>query len=305
MAVRNQGSCFLCRGIDLVSMSYLRLNSGSLLRNVGYIIPATVGALLSTVSARFEEVYRPISVNKKYFNRDVVYCRSCSTGHVLPLFSEDSLISYYSEFYWSNRDRVEGNHRPDEDRPNPIQLEWSNSRIAWIEEQDIKYSSVLDFGAGDCAATYALLQNKSADKVYVVDPSARAQELAIKYGATYSARLDDAPQVDLVYSAHSIEHVHDLLATIKKMIFTTCPGGYIFIETPNIGDEAVFSGLVHTPHTFMISSRSVLKIVELMGLKIVSMEVTGPRWRDNFPKIRSEERTDLRVLLQTPTVRAI
>ena len=106
MAVKNQGSCFLCGGADLVSMSYLRLNSRSILRNVGYIIPATVGSLLSTVSARFAEVYRPISVNKKYFNRDLVWCGSCTTGHVLPMFSEDSLTSYYTEFYWSHRDLV-------------------------------------------------------------------------------------------------------------------------------------------------------------------------------------------------------
>jgi 2-polyprenyl-3-methyl-5-hydroxy-6-metoxy-1,4-benzoquinol methylase len=295
---QSQNTCFLCGSGELIFTKYLRPNSDNLVRNIGYMIPSWMGGAFSKFSARFAAVYKPISINRKYFDRELFFCRNCLTGYALPFFSQNFLSNYYSEFYWDNRDANEGKHCPEEGRPNSVQIELSANRIAWLKNHKLSFSSVIDFGAGDCAATYALLSTYSAASVHVVDPSERAKLLADKYGATYSANLSDAPVVDLIYSAHSIEHVHDILEVMRALKSKVREGGYIFLETPNIGDEELFSSFVHTPHTFLISEKSIQHLANLLNLKVVSMQAAGPRWKDSRPWLSSEIKADLRVLLQ-------
>lgn len=300
MSTSQRFSCFLCGGSDLVLSSYLSLNSDSVIRNVGYLLPTLVGKALSGVSAKFASTYKPIAVNKRYFDRHLLFCRNCATGCAHPFFTKESLSTYYKEFYWTNRDLNEGKHLPADNKPNTVQLNLSEERLAWINKFGLSYSSVMDFGAGDCAASYAFLKSGASSSVHVVDPSDRAQRLATMYGASYSEDLAQAPMVDLIYSAHSIEHVHDLLDAMRRLTSRLRKGGCIFLETPNIGDEFVFRSLVHTPHTFMLSKGSIHHLARIMQLNIIAMECTGPRWKDGRPKLESHEKADLRVILQKP-----
>jgi 2-polyprenyl-3-methyl-5-hydroxy-6-metoxy-1,4-benzoquinol methylase len=293
-----QNSCFLCGSGELIFTKYLRPNSDNLLRNIGYMIPSWFGLAFSKFSRRFAAAYKPISINRKYFNRELCFCRNCVTGYALPFLSQEFLTDYYSEFYWNNRDTNEGAHCPEVGRPNSVQIELAANKIAWLKNHNLSFSSVIDFGAGDCASTYVLLSTCSATSVHVVDPSERAKLLAYKYGATYSANLSDAPVVDLIYSSHSIEHVHNLLEVMSALKSKVRVGGYIFLETPNIGDEELFSSFVHTPHTFLISEKSIQHLANLLNLKVVSMQAVGPRWKDNLPWLSSEIKADLRALLQ-------
>ena len=125
-----------------------------------------------------------------------------------------------------------------------------------------------------------------------------ALQLSAKYGASYSRDLIDAPTVDFIYSAHSIEHVDDLLAVLVQLISRLRDGGHIFIETPNIGDELIFESLTHTPHTFLLSRRTFEYLASIMGLSIIAMECTGPPWKDGFPSLQSQERADLRIFMR-------
>lgn len=290
--------CFLCGSSHLISVPYIHLKSQSLVRNIAYAIPLPMARVLSWLNNRFAVAFRPVMTNKEYFSGNAVYCLDCHTGAHLPLFDQLLLTNYYKQFYWTNRDQMDGCHLPNNNRPNDAMLALSSDRIEWLFRFVKKVNSVIDFGAGDCAAGYALTTHGYAKQVHVVDPSARAGALALQYGMTHSLNLAAAPVVDLIYSAHSIEHVHDLCATIKGLLDRTQPGGHLFFETPNIGDENVFSTLVHTPHTFMLSENTFYKLAEIFPFKVVATEVCGPRWRDGHKNLQSDERTDLRVLLQ-------
>ncbi len=134
--------------------------------------------------------------------------------------------------------------------------------------------------------------------VHVVDPSVRAGALAAKYGVGYSENVDDAPVVDLVYSAHSIEHVSDLLESIGKLLTKVRVGGFVFIETPNIGDQEIFESLCHTPHTFMLSVNSFQYLKGRFPIEITGIEGCGPAWQQGSKQIKSSKKADLRVLLQ-------
>jgi len=292
-----EGSCFMCGSADTLRVRYLRLNSPSVTRNMAYAIPLWLGALVGRLSRTFERAYHPVLANKRFFNRDLSYCRDCLTGFVVPPFSESQLSEYYRDFYWDNRDSVDGHHIPLEDRPNKRQLELAEQRIGWLKKARISPASAIDLGAGDCAATYALLSN-GVRTVHVVDPSVRAGELARRYGAGFSTSLDGAPVVDLVFSAHSIEHVADLRKVLSDAISKTRVGGHLFFETPNIADVEVFDGLCHTPHTYLLSERSFRTVAEELPVEIVCIEVCGPEWRTHHTRVRSKARTDLRVLLR-------
>lgn len=257
-----------------------------------------IGKILSSVSPVFASAYKPVLANKKYFKKRLFFCRNCTTGWVHPFFSQDSLSSYYKEFYWANRDQAEGQHRPSDSKPNDRQIKLLENRLAWINQFDPSFSSVIDFGAGDCAASYVIRNSGLADAIHVVDPSERARHLSAQYGASYSEDLGNVPTVDFIYSAHSIEHVHDLLVVMSQLVLKLNTNGYIFIETPNIGDEIIWKDLVHTPHTFLLSRQSFQLIASRMGLAIVAMECTGPCWKNNRPNLQSNEKADLRILLQ-------
>ncbi|RDE51175.1 MAG: methyltransferase domain-containing protein [Candidatus Accumulibacter meliphilus] len=291
-------NCFLCGSSNLVSVNYLRLNSDSFKRNLAYFLPRFVAEFLSNASDRFSTAYHPVSVNKKYFDRTAVFCLNCLTGSCQPVFEKDVLDNYYRDFYWLNRDAGDGQHVAHDDRPNDRQLSLSRERIAWIKLYLHKFDSVIDFGAGDCAAAYIFSREENVNAATVVDPSMRASVFAEKYRLGYSTDLAEAPIVDMIYSAHSIEHVHDFRVVMTDLVAKVRPGGHIFIETPNIGDLDVFSRLPHTPHTFMLSQSSFHFLESAFPVSIVAMESCGPLWRRNKKQIVSDERADLRVLLR-------
>lgn len=289
--------CFLCGSQDIVITQYLRLNSRSVARNLAYALPQWMAALLCKASKAFNQAYRPVQVNREYFDRLAAYCRCCSTGWVSPEFDERELAEYYRNFYWSNRDSVDGQHVPLEDRPNQCQRSLASDRILWLKAHGATYQSVIDLGAGDCAATYQFIEDGVA-WAHVVDPSQRAEALSRKYGASHSTDMRGAAMADLVFSAHSVEHVANLPRTLAEIAAKTSTGGYVFFETPNIADVDVFLGLCHTPHTFMLSESSFRAAIRGLPLQVVATEVCGPTWSTNYPRIKSSARTDLRILLR-------
>ena len=290
--------CFLCGSFNVVSSDYLRLNSDDFKRNLAYSLPTAVADSLCAISSRFASAYYPVAVNKKYFDRSAVYCNDCLTGSCQPGFEKELLANYYQKFYWSNRDSIDGQHVALDDRPNDRQMGLTDDRIAWIDQFLPRVESVIDFGAGDCAAAFPYGKRAEVRTVHVVDPSVRAGALAVKYGVGYSENMKQAPVVDLVYSAHSIEHVPDLLKSIGELLARVRLGGHVFFETPNIGDLEVFGGLCHTPHTFMLSAQSFKFLASIFPIKIIGIDCCGPAWQKSKKQIKSDEKADLRVLLQ-------
>ncbi len=291
-------SCFLCGSTVTVVTDYLRLNSDDFKRNLAYSLPKSITNFFCSISPRFATAYHRVAVNKKYFNRYGVYCRNCLTGSCQPSFEKEELANYYQKFYWNNRDFNDGQHVALADRPNNLQLALTHDRIVWIDQTLSHVESVIDFGAGDCAAAFTYSKRVEIRSVHVVDPSARTGALATKYGFGYSEDVVQAPISDLIYSAHSIEHVHDLLKTIRALLTKLRVGGHVFFETPNIGSQEIFEALCHTPHTFMLSASTFQLLEKHFPVKILRIECCGPVWQKNGKQIKAAEKADLRVLLK-------
>jgi 2-polyprenyl-3-methyl-5-hydroxy-6-metoxy-1,4-benzoquinol methylase len=155
---------------------------------------------------------------------------------------------------------------------------------------------MIDFGAGDCAASRSLISDYGIHDITVVDKSSFSLSAAREIGVRHSNFLEQAPIVDLVFSGHSIEHVHDLSQAMKLLIEKVRIGGYLFFETPNIANQEIFQKLCLAPHTYFLSVESFHRLGKLLGLEVLAIETVGPKWSKAFPRITSDARADLRVL---------
>lgn len=287
--------CFLCGSDRLYRIPYLNLRSLGLIRGIAYKLPHKLAKWLAMISPRFARAYRPVETNRRYFTLTQCYCEACGTSSVEPPFEEERLSRYYEEYYWDNRDEVEGRHLSDNAAPNKLQLDWSAARIAWFAPFVPGFTTAIDFGAGDCAASFLLREQA---KVAAVDPSTKAQEIAAAYGVEWRRTLAECAPVDLIYASHSLEHVHDLLQVFALMLKQVRPGGHLFFEVPNVSSKEVLVKLCHTPHTFSLSKGSFEQLAQRFDCRIVAMEDVGGPWQIVGRRIADPAKSDLRVLIQ-------
>lgn len=298
MAQNNSLKCCLCDSDDVEIINYINYNGGGFSRNIGYMLPETLSNFLSGMSPKFARLYHSVRINKKFFSRKAVYCRICHTGYVSPQFAEEELDEYYREFYWANRGRHENGQDTVALTPPSHNISLSRERMAWIRANGVLISSVIDFGAGDCAAAYTFSTDFGIKDIIVVDKSTRSRDIARIMGLNYYDSLNAATPVDLVFSAHSIEHVHDLKDAFRLIVSKVNDGGHIFFETPNIAELEIFEAMPHTPHTYMLSIDSIMQLASAFSCELIATETVGPSWKRAYPGIKSEARTDLRVLLR-------
>lgn len=288
-------TCFLCGSDRLYRIPYLNLSSLGLVRGLAYKLPLGLTRLVSRLSPAFARAYRPVETNRRYFERTQCYCEACGTSMVEPGFEEAQLSRYYEEYYWDNRDEAEGRHRSEAARPNQLQLDWSAARIAWFEPHVSAFTSAIDFGAGDCAASYLLRERA---EVTAVDPSTKAREISARYGVEWRRTLAECAPVDLLYASHSLEHVHDLLEVFALMLERVHPGGHLFFEVPNVSSKEVLNKLCHTPHTFSLSKGTFEQLAQRFDCRIVAMEDVGCPWQIAGKAVSDPSKADLRVLIR-------
>jgi SAM-dependent methyltransferase len=287
--------CFLCGSGEISWSRYINARALGLPRYLAYQIPVGFAEWLARRSAAFAKAWRSVSTNRRYFDVDLCYCAGCGTGSAQPLFEEARLSRYYAEYYWDNRDEVDGRHLTEAARPNELQLGWSAERIEWLERHLAGYASVIDFGAGDCAAGFVL---RGQAKVFAVDPSAKARMLAGQYGIEWRGTLAECPEVELLYASHSLEHVHDLIAVFGVMLGKVRPGGHMFFEVPNVASKEIFDRLYQAPHTFSLCRGSFEQLAQRFDCRIVAMEDVGQSWQIRGHTFRDRSKADLRVLIQ-------
>jgi hypothetical protein len=271
------------------------------IRDFAYLLPTWILKLLALPNTSGREKVNSVITNKRFFaSKNLYWCGRCCTGFVLPLFGEEELSSYYKEFYWSAREQhgaYFNNDLMSSMRPRESSLNYARSQLDWVASHGIDFSTAIDYGAGDCAGAYVMSEKCGAENVCVVDSSLQTQSIAESMGIRYSPSLDKALEAEFLFASHSIEHVADLIHTFKFFENRVCDGGHVFLETPNVADKQAFDGLVHTPHTFMLSEATFREMSKSSGLKLIAVEAVGPEWSKNH-RIASQARTDLRAIFK-------
>jgi len=297
--LKNINRCFVCGSSDLKKVNYLNYNSSSYMRNIGYFLPNMLVSILRYFSKSFSGFYHSIEINKKYFSdRKVNYCMSCLTGFVDPKFSESELDRYYYDFYWKNRVSHETSYNKLEITDDNLRL--AKERIEWIEKNGCVYNSVIDFGAGDCSASLVFSKTLTPSSVCAVDKSNQTGLIAKSLDIKYYDSISAPPSADLIFSAHSIEHVHDLFLIMEQISKKINNEGYLFIEVPNIANFNTLNVMSHTPHTYMFSKKTFINLASIFSFELKSIEAVGPKWSVSYANLGSEYKhcADLRVLMR-------
>jgi hypothetical protein len=215
----------------------------------------------------------------------------------LPPFTDAELNRYYQECYWTSREQHESFFNKDLSLPSDQKLKLAQDRLDWVDRHGVKFSTSIDFGAGDCAGAYLMAKKCGLHNAFVVDSSNQTKVIANSMGLNCSSSLEKRQCVEFIYASHSIEHVADIIHTFNQLANSVCDGGYVFLETPNVPEKEILVRLVMTPHTFMLSEHSFKEISKFSELELVAFETVGPEWR-KYNKVTSRERTDLRVLFR-------
>ena len=82
------------------------------------------------------------------------------TGSCNLSLTKEVLANSYENFYCNNRGSIDGKHVALEDRPNSVQLAFTQDRIAWIDKFLPHIESVIDFFWGGAARLHALITKR-------------------------------------------------------------------------------------------------------------------------------------------------
>ena len=269
-----------------------------MIRDFAYLLPMWALRIITWPNATLREKANSVIVNKNTFgDKKLFWCDSCCTGMAWPLFDDAQLSSYYKDFYWNLREQHDVYFAKNALLPHESNLAWARTQLDWVDRHGVKFSSAIDFGAGDCAGAYLMSKKCGLKNVLVVDSSNQTKTIANSMGFSHSVSLESVKPVEFIYSSHTIEHVADLIHTFALLESAVCDGGFVFLETPNVADRQVFAGLVVTPHTFLLSDTSFEQLSKSSNLRLIATETVGPEWSKHH-NIASQARTDLRVLFK-------
>jgi 2-polyprenyl-3-methyl-5-hydroxy-6-metoxy-1,4-benzoquinol methylase len=160
----------------------------------------------------------------------------------------------------------------------------------------------LDLGCG-VGALVAELQDYGIDAVgYDSDPA--LIELGRQHGHAplYVGGIADLPRhsCDLLCMSHLVEHLPELIPTMRQIVQVVRPGGYVFIEVPNCTRSMFAAGAPMLAHLHFFTPHSLTTLLQALGLEVVRCQSCGPPHRSHVtPPALSPHQQMARALLLT------
>src|SRR5207342_3418658 len=100
------------------------------------------------------------------------------------------------DFYWKAREQHDVYFSKNVMLPHESNLAWARTRLDWVDRHGVKFSSAIDFGAGDCAGAYLMSKKCGLKNVLVVDSSNQTKFIANSIGVRHSVSLVKVEQVE-------------------------------------------------------------------------------------------------------------
>lgn len=224
------------------------------------------------------------SISKEQFT--IWQCADCSLRFTQDIPGENSIGSYYqSEDYISHSNTQKGfiNKAYQIVRSHTLK-----QKAKLIKSYTKEKGAILDIGAGTGAFLNTMQQQ--GWNVSGIEPDGGARDQAKKLFDLQLQEpntLKDFPPLnfDAITMWHVLEHVHQLHPYVERLKDMIKPDGKIFIAVPNYTslDAQLYgnywAGYDVPRHLYHFSPRSMHKLIELHGLKIIAKK---PMWFDSF-----------------------
>jgi len=156
---------------------------------------------------------------------------------------KEALIKHYEEKY--SEERAAGSMGIIPYQRYPVNR--SEACVKYFSDNFQKEGTIIELGAGNgIVANSILKQNEKIRKYIISDLSEnrlKGVKNSIKDDRLYIKRIDaeafgfeSIEKVDAVIMIALIEHLIDPLGTMKRIKSVLKPGGFVYIDTPNIAD---------------------------------------------------------------------
>ena len=215
----------------------------------------------------------------------IVQCPKCSLLYTNPRPELSAIGAYYeSDNYISHTDSSNNLTHLIYKIARRFTLNWKRSLIS-------KYSpgkKMLDYGCG--TGDLLALMKQSNWEVVGIEPNHAARDKAVEKGIRVYPELtkDLDNKFHIITAWHVIEHVHDLLDTIRALRKLLHKNGTLMLAVPNSASydaayyQAYWAGydvprhLYHfTPETFKtLASKTKLKVQEIIPMKLDAFYVS-------------------------------
>ena len=209
------------------------------------------------------------TLNKNFKNKKWLRCKECELIFIDPPISEEALKDIYKEAFWSKA-LVANTFVTDKNIDyEPRIIDQFNFIKDFLPSID---GNFLDFGAGNCQATLFSREFFSIHNNIVIDVSSQTKALCNKLNFEYHdySDLNKTKEIDFFFSSHSIEHLRSLKDFMENLSLILSKQSHVFVEVPYLIEENDLNIFSHAPHTMYFNKKSLVKVFEEYGLKLLS-----------------------------------
>lgn len=216
--------------------------------------------------------------NQKKFN--IVICKNCELAYLNPQPEWKDLEYFYGDVYYTNAPIGSGNKNIIYKLIRKIKRAVFGAYKPKFWNFGKKSGKFLDIGCGNGAYESYLINDNSNWEFYGIEPNKNSFQAAkdIKGFKVFNGNLREAGYpdnfFDVILMSHSLEHLSDPMASLKKCYRILKPGGRLVISVPNFNSLARrFFGkywfhLDAPRHLFHFNPDILKKMIEKSGFKI-------------------------------------
>ena len=224
--------------------------------------------LSKSINHIIDRILNVKTLSKNFKNKKWLKCKECELIFIDPPMSEEALNDIYQEAFWGKA-LVTNSFLTENINYEPRIIEQFNFIKDFLPSID---GNFLDFGAGNCQATFFSREFFSIQNNIVVDVSSQTKALCDKLNFKYHdySNLNNAKEIDFFFSSHSIEHLRSLKDFMENLSIILSKQSHVFVEVPYLIEENDLNVYSHAPHTMFFNKKSLVSAFEKYGLKLFS-----------------------------------
>lgn len=208
-------------------------------------------------------------------------CENCGYGMLQSIPTDSQLSAFYNGAFWGRENLAERVSNASAGYFSSVHLARAKQQQEFIRRNiDLQnVTKCLEIGAGDALLSKALKDASDTTTFHVCEPGNHwndyYQNIGINKIADFFPFSSPHEPYDLIVASHWLEHVPDVLETLKLIKSKLAVHGKLFIEVPNTAHDYWELNLKDTPHIHFFTLTSLTKMAEHVGFKVMAIGEFG------------------------------